>query len=125
MPADIHVDNGSQLKALENAKFTVSDVSTNLHHNQGVKIHVSNAKAHQERGRVEKKIGIIRKSLEQIGVSTTDPRTGLQWETIVSKISSTMDDLPLAKENTSNISNIGFDIITPNCSNYEETTTVL
>ena len=40
VPADIHIDNGSQLKALENAKFTVLVVSTNLHHNQGVKIHV-------------------------------------------------------------------------------------
>ena len=48
VPADIYVDNGSQLKALEHTKFTVSDVSTNLHHNQDVKIHVSNAKAHQE-----------------------------------------------------------------------------
>ena len=52
VPADIHVDNGSQLKALKHGKFTVLDVSTNLHHNQGMKIHVLNAKAHQERERL-------------------------------------------------------------------------
>ena len=44
----------------------------------------------------------------------TDPLTAMQWETIFPKISSTIDDLLLAKGNTSSIWNIGFDIITPN-----------
>ena len=75
---------------------------------------VSTAKAHSERGRVERKIRSLRESLEKMGVNTNHPQTVLQWETIFAKIVNTVDNLPMAKGNTSNSSNLGYEIITPN-----------
>ena len=57
---------------------------------------------------------MIRSTLERLGIKTTSPMTALQWETVFSKIASKLDDLPLAKGNTSNVSAVGFEIITPN-----------
>ena len=75
---------------------------------------VSTAKAHSERGRVECKIKSLRESLEKMGVSTDHPQTALQWETLFSKVANTVDNLPMAKGSTSNASNLGYEIITPN-----------
>ena len=38
----------------------------------------------------------------------------LQWETLFSKVANTVDNLPMAKRNTSNATNLGYEIITPN-----------
>ena len=75
---------------------------------------VSTAKAHSKRERVERKIKSLRESLEKMGVSTHHPQTVLQWETLFSKIANTVDNLPLAKGNKSNATNLGYEIITPN-----------
>ena len=114
MPADVYIDQGTQLVALKHASFSHTDLDARLYDTVGIRVHISNAKAHTERGRVERKIGLIRATLEKTGVSTTSPMTAIQWETVFAKVASTLDDLPLAKGNTSNVSSIGFDIITPN-----------
>ena len=75
---------------------------------------VSTAKAHSERGQVKRKIRLLRESLEKMGVDTSHPQTVLQWETLFSKIANTVDNLPMAKGHTSNSSNLGCEIITPN-----------
>ena len=72
------------------------------------------AKAHSERERVERKIRSLRESLEKMGVNTNHPQTVLQWETLFVKIANTVDNLPMAKGDTSNPSNLGYEIITPN-----------
>ena len=49
-----------------------------------------------------------------MGVSTNHPQTVLQWETLFPNIANTLDNLPMAKGNTSNATNIGYEILTPN-----------
>ena len=52
--------------------------------------------------------------MERTGVQVKNPLTALGWETIFAKISSAIDDLPLARGDTSTVSNLGFDILTAN-----------
>ena len=52
VPAHIFVDNGIQLKALNTANFKIQDLNTHVFETMGMKVLVSNAKAHEERGRV-------------------------------------------------------------------------
>ena len=52
--------------------------------------------------------------MEKVGVNTNHPQTVLQWEMLFSKIANTVDNLPMAKGNTSNSSNLGYENITPN-----------
>ncbi len=75
---------------------------------------VSNAKAHSERGRVERRIRVLRETMEKMGVNNSHPMTCLQWDTLFSRISNSIDNLPLALGNTSNETALGYEIITPN-----------
>ena len=50
VPGFIFVDNGTQLEALQYAKFSVQDIESQVQDQLGIKIVVSNAKAHSERG---------------------------------------------------------------------------
>ena len=43
-----------------------------------------------------------------MGVNANHPQTVLQWETLFSKIAKTVDNLPMAKGNTSNTTNLGY-----------------
>ena len=74
---------------------------------------MSSAKAH-ERGRIERKIRSLRESLEKMNIKSSNPLTALQWESVFARISSTLDDMPLARGNTSTASNLGYEIITAN-----------
>ena len=49
-----------------------------------------------------------------MSVNSNHPQTVLQWETLFSKIANTVDNLPMAKGNTSDATNLGYEIITPN-----------
>ena len=82
VPGFIYVDNGTQLKALKYAQFSIRDVECQVQDQLGIKIIVSNAKAHSERGRVERRIQALRESLEKLGVNTTVPMTCMQWDTL-------------------------------------------
>ena len=114
VPSDIYVDQGTQLLAMKHAKFSIRDIDSQVHDSMGIRVHESNAKAHSERGRVERKIRTIRSLLERTGVQTSNPMTCLQWETVFCKIASSIDDLPMAKGDTSNVNNLGFEILTAN-----------
>ena len=114
VPNELYVDNGSQLKTLENATFSVRDVDARIYDALGIKVYVSNAKAHEERGRIERKIRALRETLQRLGVKASDPLTALQWESVFSKIASTLDDMPLAKGKPSSASNLGYEIISAN-----------
>ena len=52
VPANIFVDNGTQLKALKTANFNVHDVNAQVFESMGMRVIVSNPIAHEERGRV-------------------------------------------------------------------------
>ena len=114
VPNRIFVDNGTQLVSLQNNEFSIRDVNAHVYDSMGMTIEVSSAKSHESRGRVEAKVKILRSMLNKLAIDTTSSMTALQWETCFSKISSQIDDLPMAKGNTSNISDLGWDIITPN-----------
>ena len=79
-----------------------------------MQIEVSSAKSHESRGRVEAKVKILRSMLTKLAIDTRTAMTALQWETCFSTIANQIDDLPMAKGHTSNVSDIGWDIITPN-----------
>jgi len=114
VPGYIYIDNGTQLKALQFATFSIRDIEAQVQDSLGIKIVVSNAKAHAERGRVERRIRVLRETLEKLGVQTSVPMTCMQWDALFSRISNTLDNLPLAKGDTSNVTALGYDIITPN-----------
>ncbi len=114
VPSFVYVDNGTQLKALQYAKFSVRDRDAMVQDNLGMKIIVSNAKAHSGRGRVERRFRVFRETMEKMGVNSSHPMTCLQWDTLFSRISNSIDNLPLALGNTSNETALGCEIITPN-----------
>jgi hypothetical protein len=80
----------------------------------GIEIIPSTAKAHCERGRVERKIKTLREMLYKAAVNTEHSMTPIQWETILSKMASEIDDLPLARGDKSSSFDFGWDILTPN-----------
>ena len=112
-PSFIYVDNGTQLKALQYASFSVRDLETQVRDSLGIKIIVSNAKAHSERGRVERRIRVLRETMEKLGVQTFVPMTCLQWDALFSRISNTMEYLPIARGDLYNETLLGYEIITP------------
>ena len=114
VPGYIYVDNGTQLKALKHFSMSLRDVHAEVQDSSGIQVVVSKGIAQSETGRVERKIRSLRESLEKMRVITNHPQTVLQWETLFSKIANTVDNLPMAKGNTSNASNLGYEIITPN-----------
>ena len=120
--AELFVDNGCQLIALKNASAFIKTQFTpefeaarvNLQDAYGFKVNVSNPKSHQERGRIEARVRIMRDMLDKLQANTQTPLTYLQWETLFSKISVMINDLPIAKCSRSNVSDPLWDIITPN-----------
>ena len=42
------------------------------------------------------------------------PRTALGWETIFAQMANAIDDIPIAKSNSSNVRNAEFELLTPN-----------
>jgi len=114
VPGFIYVDNGTQLKALQYVSFAIRDLDAQIQDKLGIKIIVSNAKAHSERGRVERRIRVLRESLEKLRVDTTNPMTCMQWDTLFSRISNMIDNLPIARGDSSNETALGYEIITPN-----------
>ena len=114
VPGEMYIDSGSQLKALEHASFSIRDLEHQVYKSQGIKLKVSNAKAHEERGRVERKIRTIRETLSRLGIKSSNPMTALQWESVFWKIASTIDNLPLARSTNTSASKTSYEIITAN-----------
>ena len=56
VPGYIYIDNGKQLKALKHSSMSLRDVHVQVQDTLGIQVVVSTAKAHSERGRVERKI---------------------------------------------------------------------
>ena len=114
VPSILFVDNGTQLIALENATFNLCDFKAQTFDAHNIQVKVSNAKAHEERGRIEARVRIMRKMLDKLAINSSSSLTFLQWETVFSKVSSEMNDLPIAKPSKSNHLDPLWDIITPN-----------
>ena len=114
VPRYAFVDAGSQLVALHSAKFSLRDVDLAVHSNLGMSVQVSNPKSHEERGRVEAKVKVLRSMLSKLSVDCSRPMTTISWETLFSKIANDMDNIPICRGAASNMQDFGFDIITPN-----------
>ena len=113
-PARAFVDNGTQLICLQRAEFDIRDFQLRVQTDLGLEVIVSTPKSHEERGRVEAKVKALRDMMRKLAVSEDTAMTALQWETLFAKISSMINDLPLAKSSTSNVSDLGWNLLTPN-----------
>jgi len=114
VPAEIFVDSGTQLVALKSLKFSIRNLDARLYDAVGIRVSVSTPKAHQEQGRVERKIRSLREMLEKTGASTSTALTPLQWETKFAQISNMLDDIPIAKGKPTSARDFGHEILTPN-----------
>jgi hypothetical protein len=114
VPSCLFVDQGTQLIALEKVRMNLRDAHLQLKESLGINIVGSTAKSHCERGRVERKVGILRNMLKKSAVNTEFSLTPMQWETVFSKMASEIDDLPMARCDGSSTSDFGWDLLTPN-----------
>ena len=114
IPSTIFVDNGTQLLSLESVEMNLRDANHLLRESVGLEIIPSTAKSHEERGRVERRIRTLREMLIKTATKTDMAMTALQWETVFAKMSSEIDDLPIARADGSPGDEIGWDLLTPN-----------
>ena len=114
MPSKVFVDNGTQLISLERANFELRDFQCRTKEALGLEVVVSSPKAHEERGRVEAKVKTLRDMMKKLVIEKETAMTVLQWETVFAKMSSMINDLPLAKGSTSSVTDLGWNVITPN-----------
>ena len=105
-------DEGSQLvKGCESMKLNFKDLQSRLHLNHDVEFQTCPVGGHNMHGKVERKIRCVKESLQN---SLQNERLSIiEWETLGSQISNSINDLPLAMGNlTSDLETI--DLITPN-----------
>jgi hypothetical protein len=114
MPGELHVDSGTQLINLQNAEFDIRGLNSVQLRGMSFKVTVANPKAHHEQGRVERRIRVLRDMLQRLSDTEDTCRTLLEWETIFARISSQVDDLPIARGSATPATDLGWEIITPN-----------
>ena len=113
-PAEVFVDSGSQLGAIDQAEATLRDANTFLYNSRGTIVTVSCPKAHESRGKVERKIQAIRETLKKLDINCYDPVSAIMWETIFAKVANALDNLPMAIGDDSARSDLAREILTPN-----------
>ena len=82
IPAVIFVDNGTQLKTLSQAKFSLEFADRQVQESMGMRILESNPKSLW----VERRIRTICDTLIKVGTLEQASMTALQWETLFNKI---------------------------------------
>ena len=111
-PKVVLIDEGSQLvRGCQMMKLDFLDAKFKLHKDVGVEFQVCPVGGHNINGKVERKIRIIKESMEK---NILNERLSIiQWETLSSKIANNINDLPLGLGN--NVSDFeSMDLITPN-----------
>ena len=111
------MDNGTNLIALSKAMFRVQDLNGELSDRLNMEVRVTNAKSHEENGRVEVRIRELRRIVELLGQlreQDLGSQTILQWETIFGDIANALNNLPIATSNNSRSRSSELKIITPN-----------
>ena len=114
MPGMIFVDSGTQLEKLKDTKFDLRAVDGARYREMTFKVTVATPKAHEQMGRVERKIRVLRDMLEKLSSTTECCNTLIGWETVFARIASQVDDLPIARGSASASTDLGWEIITPN-----------
>ena len=111
-PKLILTDGGSQLvRGCETMKLNYQAVQRKLHLEMKVELETCPVGGHNMHGKVERKIKHIKESIDK---SIQNERLSiLQWETLVSEIANSINDLPLALGSiVADLENL--DLITPN-----------
>ena len=111
-PKIMLIDEGSQLvKGCQEMRLKFRDIQHQLHQNQRIQFEVCPVGGHNMHGKVERKIKSVKESIEKM--LHNERISVLQWETVASQISNSINDLPLALPYaSSNLENL--DLITPN-----------
>ena len=108
------LDNQSSFRTLENARFGFKDLAGRLWTEQKLILDFSTPFAHNEHGRVEAKIKILKDFLNKAGCIGRK-HSYLEWETVCLNISATINGLPICHnqdERSNSASELG--LITPN-----------
>jgi hypothetical protein len=113
-PAHLFVDSGTQLEKLQDTSFSLHSIEGWGPSNATFTVTVSTPKAHEQQGRVEAKIKILRDMLQTFSDTCSLCHTVIGWETIFAKISDHVDNLPIARGSASAPNDLGWEIITPN-----------
>ena len=114
IPGKIQVDNGTNLMKLKDVSFSMRRMQLELQDLANMEVTVTVPKAHEDQGRVERKVRELRKCLEQLRDTAPPPKTYIAWETTFAQISNQLNDLPMAKANRSRIEDPFWDVLTPN-----------
>jgi hypothetical protein len=114
VPAHLYVDAGTQLEKLQDTSFSLRDLQCWSSGGWSYSVSVSTPKAHQQQGRIEAKIKILRGMLQTFSDTVDLCNTVLGWETVFARISDHVDNLPIARGSSSAAYDLGWDIITPN-----------
>jgi hypothetical protein len=114
VPAHLYVHAGTQLEKLQDTSFSLGDIQCWSSGGRSYSVSVSTPKAHQQQGRVEAKIKILRDMLQTFSDTVDLCNTVIGWETVFARISDHVDNLPIARGSSSAASDLGWDIITPN-----------
>jgi len=114
MPGEIYVDSGTNLVKLADVSFDLRGVDGAMFRGSTFRITVSTPKAHEKQGRVERRIRVLREMLERVSQTSSLCETLIGWETLFARISSQIDDLPIARGSATAATDIGWEIITPN-----------
>jgi hypothetical protein len=114
MPAQVFVDSGTQLEKLNDTHFSIRDVNGWESHGKRFTVTVATPKAHEQQGRVEAKIKIVRNLLQSLSDTAELVNTLLGWETMFARIADQIDNLPIARGSSRAPTDLGWEIITPN-----------
>jgi len=114
MPAHVFVDSGTQLEKLSDTHFSLRDINGCESQGKRFTVKVATPKAHEQQGRVESKIKVVRKLLQTLSDTAELVNTLLGWETVFARIADQIDDLPMARGSSRAPTDLGWEIITPN-----------
>ena len=94
MPAHIFVDSGTQLEKLSDTHFSLRDVNGWESQGRRFTVTVATPKAHEQQGRVEAKVKVVRNLLQALSDTVEQVNTLLGWETLFARIADQIDNLP-------------------------------
>jgi hypothetical protein len=107
-PAHIFVDAGTQLEKLQDTSFSLRAIEGWSSTGSTFSVTVATPKAHQQQGRVEAKIRVLRDMLQTFSDTSELCNTVIGWETFAC-ISNHVDNLPIARGTSSAPNDLGWE----------------
>ena len=92
----IFCDSQASLLSLKSAEITVSDLQNQLWRKERIVLEVSTPHSHQERGKIENRIGVVRNMLEKSKELSTK-KSYLEWESVGVCIANALNNIPIAR----------------------------